>query len=554
MTWFLFKFMKTDLEWAYLEKRLGKQGLLDVLACLPGRRALTPRLVAAKAGVVLPESEEALRKALEELQTLSARAMQGYTDEQQAVIDNTSSFLAVNAFAGAGKTTTLKGLARANPDKRILYLAFNKEMSDVARRAMPHNVHVATVHSYALHHLGWGKKKLETQLKPLYIKRQYERGKFAALFESRPYRAAKIAFDALNAYCQQDVINDVEEFGYRYFMADERRELAAALLKDMWRRANDPNDDMPTTHDVYLKYWQLQKPKIDADLILLDEAQDVSAPMYSVFVSQEHARRILVGDRHQAIYDFRGAINAMQYAADDGAETLYLTKTFRFGQSIADLANRILAMYKGEEHRIRTNKTDSKITNRINLAHAQSIDYPFCVITRTNAQLFEIAYALTKAGIKFSFAGNITSYPFFKAQDVFFLALGQKSSIIDRFIAEFNSFAEYKEYAKESKDIEEIMLCNFVEKYQKDGIRIIAEVQAKNDPSALITLTTAHKSKGSEWDEVYLGDDFVSLFDENGNPTALMESEANLLYVAVTRAKYRLQANSDCLRLLQFSL
>lgn len=547
--------MDTDLQWAYLEKRLGKQGLLDVLASLPGRRAITPQLVASKAGIVLPESEAALRHALEAQQeALAARAMHKYTDEQQAVIDHSGAFLAVNAFAGAGKTTTLKGVALANPDKRILYLAFNKEMSEVARRAMPHNVHVTTVHSYALHRLGWGNKKLEKPLKPLYIKRHYERGKFAALFESRPYRAAKLMFDALNAYCQQDVINDVEEFGYRYFMSDERRELAAALLKDIWHRTNDPNDAMPTTHDVYLKYWQLQKPKIDADLILLDEAQDVSAPMYAVFVAQDHARRILVGDKHQAIYDFRGAINAMQYADDDGAETLYLTQSFRFGQRIADLANRILVMFKGEEHRIRTNKTDSTITHQLDLKHTKGIERPLCVITRTNAQLFEIAYDLTRAGIKFSFAGNIASYPFFKAQDVFFLALGQKSSIVDRFIAEFSSFAEYKEYAKESKDIEEIMLCNFVEKYQKDGVRIIAEVQAKNDPSALITLTTAHKSKGSEWDEVYLGDDFVSLFNDKGQPTALMESEANLLYVAVTRAKYRLQANSDCWRLLQFSL
>lgn len=546
-----------DLQWQYLTRSLGEQKVLDILSHLPGRRAPTPKLVAQYAGIVLPEDRAQLAQALEAQKTQSAsasRAMTGYTQEQREAIAYTGPFLAINAFAGAGKTTTLRGIAQKNQNKRILYLAFNREMSESARRAMPKHVRVATVHSYALDALGWGKsKKLTTVLKPLHVKRAYETGKFAPLFARRPYRTAKTMLDALESYAQQAVFDDVASFAAQFFAADEMYDLAVSMLCDLWQRATDPNDLFPTTHDVYLKYWQLSRPKINADILLLDEAQDVSAPMYSVFVAQDHARRILVGDRHQAIYDFRGAINAMRYAEEeDGADTLYLTQTFRFGSEIANLANLVLSVFKEEPKRIQTDKTDQVFPAESVVAQLpRTPDRSFCVITRTNARLFEIAYDLARAGVRFAFAGNLESYPFFKAQDVFFLALGQKSAIVDRFIAEFDSFDEYKAYANESKDIEEMMLCAFVEKYGKEGIRMISEIQAKNDPNAAVTLTTAHKSKGSEWDEVYLGDDFVSLFDAKNRLAQLSEAEANLLYVAITRARHVLYANDDCIRLAE---
>lgn len=52
-----------------------------------------------------------------------------------------------------------------------------------------------------------------------------------------------------------------------------------------------------------------------------------------------------VGDRHQAIYGFRGASNAMELIPSD--ETFYLTGSFRFGNEVAEVANRILDL-KGD--------------------------------------------------------------------------------------------------------------------------------------------------------------------------------------------------------------
>ena len=56
-------------------------------------------------------------------------------------------------------------------------------------------------------------------------------------------------------------------------------------------------------------------------------------------------------------------------------------------------------------------------------------------------------------------------------------------------------------------------------------------------PKPDLTITTAHKSKGLEWDCVYLADDFpICLSDDDNTP-----EELRLFYVATTRARLTIQ-------------
>uniref|UniRef100_UPI0013D42A21 UvrD-helicase domain-containing protein n=1 Tax=Klebsiella pneumoniae TaxID=573 RepID=UPI0013D42A21 len=65
------------------------------------------------------------------------------------------------------------------------------------------------------------------------------------------------------------------------------------------------------THDGYLKLFQLSKPDLSKQfgLIMVDEWQDTNEVTMDIVLEQD-ARLILVGDRHQSIYGFRGATNA----------------------------------------------------------------------------------------------------------------------------------------------------------------------------------------------------------------------------------------------------
>ncbi|MBL1639716.1 hypothetical protein ELD68_35100 [Klebsiella pneumoniae] len=59
------------------------------------------------------------------------------TDEQQQIADYTGRLLCGKAYAGSGKTFTLIQFSLKNPDKKILYIVFNKAIREEAERKFP---------------------------------------------------------------------------------------------------------------------------------------------------------------------------------------------------------------------------------------------------------------------------------------------------------------------------------------------------------------------------------------------------------------------------------
>ena len=84
-----------------------------------------------------------------------------------------------------------------------------------------------------------------------------------------------------------------------------------------------------------------------------------------------------------------------------------------------------------------------------------------------------------------------------------------------------------------------------MEKYGDRVPELISRIRSnvvKDIKTADTVLSTVHKAKGLEFDTVVLMDDFPD-FGEQGLKN-VPEDEANLIYVAITRAKIRLVVNS----------
>ena len=73
------------------------------------------------------------------------------TPEQAKIIEafQTGGSLSIEAGAGAGKTTTLKMLANSMPQRKGLYLCYNKATADEAKGDFPDSVKCSTAHSLA---------------------------------------------------------------------------------------------------------------------------------------------------------------------------------------------------------------------------------------------------------------------------------------------------------------------------------------------------------------------------------------------------------------------
>lgn len=146
------------------------------------------------------------------------------------------------------------------------------------------------------------------------------------------------------------------------------------------------------------------------------------------------------------------------------------------------------------------------------------------------------------------FVGGIDSYPWKKMSHVFALKQNEHSSITDPFIRHFESFAKFKEFVLSSQDAEYSTVVKLVERYDAQLPQLINQLHgrlASGKKEHSVILTTAHKSKGLEFDHVKLGDDFIDL-NENldalcGPPDDSLMEELNILYVAISRARFSLE-------------
>ena len=98
--------------------------------------------------------------------------------------------------------------------------------------------------------------------------------------------------------------------------ADDHAQLADQVLpfaaQGLGRPARPEQGVVRFEHDHYLKMWALTGPRLEADFLFLDEAQDTNPVLEQVFTAQrDHAQLVMVGDSAQAIYGWRGARDVM---------------------------------------------------------------------------------------------------------------------------------------------------------------------------------------------------------------------------------------------------
>ncbi|MEY4516990.1 MAG: hypothetical protein RL180_1336, partial [Pseudomonadota bacterium] len=136
------------------------------------------------------------------------------TDEQITAIDQAKrgDSFKIMAYAGSGKTTTLKLISDTLNHKKGLYLAFNKAIADDAKAKFPAHVDCRTFHSLAFRHVDrqiTDKLRLPRQspirlaedyrLEPISIRRML--GKRYEFFTLTPSRQASLISNAVSRFC-----------------------------------------------------------------------------------------------------------------------------------------------------------------------------------------------------------------------------------------------------------------------------------------------------------------------------------------------------------------
>lgn len=461
------------------------------------------------------------------------------TEEQQYALDlfKTGQNTVIDALAGSGKTSTLQLIASEAGSRRGLYAAFNKAIATEAQQKFRGTSVVAkTMHALAFRDFG---ARMRDRLSERRIVQWSEKAEILGINDRMVFPADHGA--SAGALSRQQIVGVVTKTITAYMQSTHDRitpdlvvmpptleglkpayevEFRAKIVEYAqvyWDDLTWAQGRMKYDHGAYFKEYALSNPRLPFDFIMLDEAQD-SDPLTVQIISNQDAQVITVGDAYQSIYGWRGATNAMD--SFDGAHAA-LTMSFRFGDKIADYANSWLELM-GADLRLRG------APDRLSSVFRAEKRVPDAVLTRTNAgAIWEIVQA-QDLGLSTSIAGAG------KAREIKELAKGaldlqEKGHTSHPELESFQSWGDVVTWAA-SDDGEDLRpLVEVIEKYTPR--KVVRAIDACVDEGR-VTVSTAHVSKGLEWIQVKIADDFR----EPGTGKPILAEEARLAYVASTRA------------------
>ena len=234
----------------------------------------------------------------------------------------------IKSVAGSGKTNILLDLARENPSKKILYLAFNKAIVEEIKKKKRN--YAENINPYTF----------DALMRQLYIskkKRQYPNiidlrpvnfGDIPGYewFKNKHFKMKQSYISKYNEFCKNTEYDDIVNFmNDRYPMSKKKQ-----LIK-MW---------LHTKQDIIITFNSIRKIALingwfkiidtEYDMVFIDEAQDFDNVMLKMLLKQTTIPKVFVGDPRQAIYQWRGAINSFDRLPHD-SHIVEFYKTWRIG-------------------------------------------------------------------------------------------------------------------------------------------------------------------------------------------------------------------------------
>lgn len=308
---------------------------------------------------------------------------------------------------------------------------------------------------------------------------------------------------------------------------------------------------------------EVEPNRISKTVLVIDEAQDMSAEEYELVHAlmnvNEDMRVIAVGDDDQNIYEFRGSDSRfMQKLLNEpGSSFIEMTENYRSTRHVVDVAN---AFVKGINHRMKHEPIVSLSADdgTVKITHCSShIMYQrivtdllaqrgkgsMCILTGTNEEAVILVALLRKHGLNSKLIQSMDGLRFWNMAEVrCFLKIIKKNTNTPLISDETWEEAKQKTFQMYGSSASLHYLKRCIElfeqtsktKYWTDFKEFVFESTVEDFcdiTDADVVVSTVHKSKGREFDDVYL------LIKQ---PLHVTDFELRRYYVGMTRAKQRL--------------
>jgi superfamily I DNA/RNA helicase len=483
--------------------------------------------------------------------------------------------LALVARAGSGKTSTiLLGVAqeiKQRPRNEQLICAFNKAIAkEVGEKLKAAGHDWRAVQAKTAHALGFG--LLRQVFEP-----EVEEKKVARLVEDRA-AGDNAEHSVWRQYPSQivDLVGYAKQAGFGFFpdlaihnvaawhhLADHydvnglddtsEAEMVVDAAIEIYRASLLQTNVVDYDDMILFPLVKNLRVKYQKDVIYVDEAQDLSAARQALIRKflKPNGRMIVVGDDRQAIYGFTGADAAAlpNMISQLGARELPLSVTWRCPRAVVELAQALVpdieAAPGAAEGTITHVYGGSEQGKKDLEALLGSVGPTDAILCRNTAPLIATAYKLIRAGKPCKVEGRAIG------EGLIALARRWKVQTISALLGKLELYREREIQKAQAKGndqkVEEVQdrvgtleaIANACIEQGKtavaDVVVFISNLFADGAENVTI-LATYHRSKGREWPRVILWEDAARCPSRAARQQWQLEQEANLKYVAFTRA------------------
>ena len=321
--------------------------------------------------------------------------------------------------------------------------------------------------------------------------------------------------------------------------------------------------DVVTKAVEMIESGEVEQGKITKRVLVIDEAQDMSETDFqlvrALMKANEDMRVIAVGDDDQNIYGFRGSKSEYlcSLIEEYGAKKYEMTENYRSKQSIVALGNEMATLISNRMKSTPIQAVQQEegivcITKHEGTQMAEAVvneikaKYQIgtaCVLTNTNEEALQVFGLLQREGFHVKLIQSLgKDFKLYHLVEIryFINQFDEKTPIISNEVWEQAKTALFTNYATSTclevcKNLIESFEQLYPTKYRTDFEDFVNESSYEDfykQDKGTIFVSTIHKSKGREFDNVYLMLNGIRLVDR--------DAEIRKLYVAITRAKQTL--------------
>jgi ATP-dependent DNA helicase RecQ len=335
----------------------------------------------------------------------------------------------------------------------------------------------------------------------------------------------------------------------------------------------DKSDSILKNTIEKIKNKEVEPSGITKTVLVIDEAQDMDQDEFNLINAlmeyNEEMRVIAVGDDDQNIYEFRGASSKYleNFITVNKAVKYELVENYRSKNNLVEYTNQFVRQIR---HRLKNapiiakqldngklklirHYSNNLITPLVKNILTTGLKGTTCVLTKTNDEALQITGLLLKINLRAKLIQSNDSFNLHNLYEVRFF-LNSVNIADDVFVISNEVWEKAKrDLINKFKGSDKLELClnilndfesiNTKIKYKSDLEVFIRESKLEdffNENGETIFVSTIHKAKGKEFDNVFLMLDNVKVAND---------SDKRLLYVAMTRAKQNLtiHVNSNVL-------